>query len=829
LNQLDDRYKAILKEKRATMIYTTPRCIFQVKEPNPSIVGVLWVDRCLQGEIDEVWKTYKEGKGEKLKKKVKERCDHLGQVKQPFLFGFKEIFYMNDNKCEVKEGTFSIKELFRMPESGTKKTPFDIFEAVTDGSEYQNEKNQIYCNFKYDVNPCDHDKLNQFKVDFNKSTSKPDRNLSLNQKKTKFLFEEALFEYFHNVQDFSLSIPSTPHLTFSNSFYIYPFTLNLSVKASNLLIKVTYRSDDQINSPSEKRIGDSYSGELKDFGVTSVTFGQKNPQFFNEIRIEPGIPPSTKDHLFFEIYDVSTNKYTNEPGILGSCVMTCIGFSFLPLFKDKAYLDDGNYRLLVYKQLAHGYLDEKSKLTELPKSNFDLIVKNGSTLYTSDPKIGQVFDLCNQLRVLLMEKKIVRKTQDENYLFFEKVEKFLIEAVQFFDKIFFDDQELYFFELTPKLSVILNLLYSLSTQISLLAPTSKNEEEENDEYVSHKVRATESIASLRFYVFQAIVHIIQGVEETTQITQRENQVLTLFVQSFFENPKGLLKPFYEELLENWTLYILKTQHTNIDDYKREILTAKTGISSTPTELTSPRKSPRGTRKSSEAEQRLSSLNVKVSNSISFVDSLNVSWVFFDTIVKSLALYTKTNDYKDEFPQDIAKQESFLKVLCEFIDAFSLKVELCLKKKNEILKHIGTFANNQLALFISDIIPFLPVKHVFEICKKYFSTLDTSQTQDVERLQLKLNFFTVLLDHDYFMELVKRDTTGVISTELSSLFYDCLTKHGYLNSSLREKALQTISVALTKIDFDERYQSLEDKTILADMLYPFAKLVCSCCE
>ena len=655
LSQLDEVYKAQLLENRKKSIYDPPKCVFEVKEPNQSIVGVLWVDRCLQGDIDEVWKIYKEGKGEKIKKKEKERVQHLGQIKQPFLFGFKEIFYLNDNKVEVKEGTFSIKELFRVPSTGPKKHAFSIFDGIDEDKGYQNEKNQLDCNFKYDVNPCSSDKLSQFKVDYNKSPSKPERNLTLNQKKTKFLFEEAIYEYFHNVQDFSLSIPSTPYLHFSNSFYIYPFTLNLSSKATNLLIKVTFRSDDQINSPSEKRIGDSYSGSLKDFGVTSVTFNQKNPQFFDEIRIEPAVPASPKDHLFFEIYDVSTNKATNEIGILGTCVMTCIGFAFLPLFKDYASLDsDQGYRLTVYKQLAHDYLNEKTKLTELPKSHFDLHIRNGTTLYPSDPKIGQFFQLSNQLRNILMGLKIIRKTQEENYLFYNEVDKFLLESCQFFDKIFFIGNDLYFDQLTPKASVILNLFFNFITQLESLIPTSENEEEENDDFVSHKLRTETSIKQLHVYLFQAIIKIIQGIENVSQLSERENQVLTLFIQNFFENPKGLKIPFYEQLLNIWTEFILSTQNISIDNFSREILSQKTGsLSTIESTISSPRlKSPRGgNRKSLEGgatvdQLKRLSLNPSIENPISFVDSLNVSWLFFDTMVKSLGLYTKTNECKD---------------------------------------------------------------------------------------------------------------------------------------------------------------------------------------
>eukprot|EP01080_Neovahlkampfia_damariscottae_P000786 gene786-9036_t len=836
LSQLDDAYKAELLELRKKAIYDPPKCVFEVKEPNASIIGVLWVDRCLQGDIDEVWKIYKEGKGDKLKKKVKEKVQHLGHIKQPFLFGFKEIFYLNDNKVEVKEGTFSIKELFRVPDSGTKKHAFSIFEGIEEDKGYQNEKNQLDCNFKYDVNPCSSDKLSQFKVDYNKSPSKPERNLSLNQKKSKFLFEEAIYEYFHNVQDFALSIPSTPYLHFSNSFYIYPFTLNLSSKATNLLIKVTFRSDDQINSPAEKRIGDSYSGALKDFGVTSVTYGQKNPQFFDEIRIEPAVPASPKDHLFFEIYDVATNKATNEPGILGTCVMTCIGFAFLPLFKDHAYLDsEQGYRLTVYKQLAHGYLDEKTKLTELPKSHFDLHIRNGTTLYPSDPKIGQFFELSNQLRNLLMGLKIVRKTQEEKYLFFNEVDKFLVEASQFFDKIFFVGRDLYYDQLTPKASVVLNLFFNFMTQLNSLVPTSENEEEENDDFVSHKIRTESTIKTLHVHLFQAIVKFIQGIEDISQLSERENQLLTLFIQNFFENPKGLKKPFYEEILNIWTDFILSTQSISIDNYTRDILASKTGIFQTPSsEPVSPRmKSPRtsGGRKSQENLEKLDakrlSFNPQIENPISFVDSFNVSWIFFDTMVKSIALYTKTNENKDDFPQDIAKQESFKDSLCNFIDAFGLKVELCLKKKNSNLKHIAYFANNQFALFICDIIQFIPIKYVFEILKKYFSVLDTKKSVDPDRLKLKIEFFTVLLDHDYYMEILKRDSENIIGDELAPLLFECLTikdskPKNY--SLLRERTLQTFSVSLTKIDFDTRYQTLKDKSILSDSLFLFIKSV-----
>jgi hypothetical protein len=84
--------------------------------------------------LEDTFKAYKEAsaqKLEKIRKKAKDTFRYLSGMRMPFLFGFMRLHYHNEkSEYEVREGTQTIRELYRIPTNASASTHFDILDYL---------------------------------------------------------------------------------------------------------------------------------------------------------------------------------------------------------------------------------------------------------------------------------------------------------------------------------------------------------------------------------------------------------------------------------------------------------------------------------------------------------------------------------------------------------------------------------------------------------------------------------------------------------------------------------------------------------------------------
>lgn len=787
LSMLPESYKAELSNRRKKMIYQQPKCAFFVENPHTEIVLVLWVERIFHGDITEAWKTYKEeAKTDKLAKKLKEKSDFMFRTRQPFLFGFKHLFILDGSKIEIKEGTVQIQDLYRVPETGIKK-PFSIYEAVNDEKGLLSEKNQLNCSFKFFINHATFDKFDQFSIEYNESKNKVQRDkFKFYKKSSKFHIDEKVFEYFDVVQSFP---PIYHTLSFNNTFYLYPETVSINTGMfstfSNVIINICYKDNDKPHGPRSKRIliGNEYYSQY----WTSVTYNQKNPQFFDEVKIDFIPPFNESQNVLFEFYHVSNAKASTdvEEG-LGKVQLTLAGYSFLAL---SSVPEEGSkFTLKVYSNIKDGYLTS-TNLPEIKGSSFEVGIKLFSSVCSHNKDISTLFNLVDDQKKVTDEKK--SKTNSNPKKYYQNagyIDKFFKEKK--LDFTFTPNETTNYEEVYNKFPLIMRVLCSLSSSIYYLYPkdVQDGEGELIEEYTKFKDFTREQVKNYSYTMFEQMTRLLLGVEDVDKIYGRMNPSINSFIHNHFKNPKEIPKPFFILFLQVWTYFIQKSdKETNVEkDFIFEE-SAKTNNLSIKKDK----------RKSKEKTEAPKLDYTKLPPKLTYAHSFGTSWVFFDIIVKSMITYSQTDLFTKDFPKECVNSKEFYEVFDEFLDALVPKLLFCLEKQstNPNLANVASYTNCQLSLFICDILPLLTNKK--DVIRKYCSLL--SEKKSAESLNLRLHFFEILTDKKILISVSDLCPSEYGETLFHSLSLPDTPKQN--NKTIREKALYVLFNLLTKYDYD----------------------------
>lgn len=171
---------------------------------------------------------------------------------------------------------------------------------------------------------------------------------------------------------------------FKSLLYLYPISLKYDTqkvysRARNIVIKIEFRDRD-IDCLSTQALNcifktnsslNSLNCDLNScfapFYKTIVTHHNKNPQFYDEIKLLLPLNLHEKHHILFKFYHISCNnaKSVHEDfdtslsesniNLNGKNVESLIGFSWLPVFKN-GKLFNGEKSLPIAQNLPNNYL-----------------------------------------------------------------------------------------------------------------------------------------------------------------------------------------------------------------------------------------------------------------------------------------------------------------------------------------------------------------------------------------------------------------------------------------------------------------------------------------
>lgn len=431
-------------------------CIFDVTHPSTELFLVVKLEKILQGDIGECAEPYM--KEEKNKEKIKfnavAACERLGRYRMPLAWTAISLMNLVNNEPSVERedqttsssnsldrkssgsGLDSFKKranmgsltgrgsLDRYSGSGEKRRSWspedfvsglDTFRPLTitissffrqeserlkDDDLYkflQDLKRPCYLmkklkvipgNLKMEISPCPEDLKYVLTPELAKILPYPDQK----GRPVKEILEFPAREIF------------VPHETFRNLIYVYPKELNFTNRgirdlgsARNLVIKVELKSGESV--ALESIFGKSSCPEFSKEAYTSVSYHNKCPSFYDEIKVKLPSKLGPQHHLFFTLYHISCKKKPENPA-----VETPVGYTWIPLLSD-GRLRSGELNLPVmmepppsnYCYIPPDVLLPGTRWLDNHRGVFSVNVEAASSVHPQDKYLDRFLNLCASL------------------------------------------------------------------------------------------------------------------------------------------------------------------------------------------------------------------------------------------------------------------------------------------------------------------------------------------------------------------------------------------------------------------------------------------------
>ncbi|KAG7253554.1 hypothetical protein CRUP_028116, partial [Coryphaenoides rupestris] len=127
------------------------------------------------------------------------------------------------------------------------------------------------------------------------------------------------------VLEFPSSEVYVPHSIYRNLLFVYPQRLNFVnrlTSARNITIKIQFMSGEDAGSTMPVIFGKSCGPEFLQETYTAVTYHNKSPDFYEEVKLALPARLTERHHLLFTFYHISCQQKQNQP----TCE-TLIGYS----------------------------------------------------------------------------------------------------------------------------------------------------------------------------------------------------------------------------------------------------------------------------------------------------------------------------------------------------------------------------------------------------------------------------------------------------------------------------------------------------------------------
>jgi hypothetical protein len=474
----------------------TTRALFSVSHANAGTYLLLRIERIVKGDteagVDAYFKhtTMKPKERAKLVKEAEATCARLGKYTQPFAWSAVPVFDERGNFILERETVF--RDLVRIKNDHTDEKLYELIKK----KEKETKLKPIPGQCKLEVTLLDakgKDKELPGRIDPSYLPVIPTSRDKLIREVASFVDERA---------------EPQPCLSYVNHLYVYLEHVNLSKYkgkgARNIGIRVQLKEND--SDPLAPGLpvfyGTSSHAKFVNYADTAVTYQNKKPVFYQEMKLELPSKLGPGHHLLFTFFNVGIKPKTNAETICGHAI--------LPLL-------DSNGRIIA---------DEQRKLpvaSSLPLS------------YRAESQAENITWLDNMRPQFIFRTKLVSTvfTQDEHlHRFFvhhstAKDDFELCQALENLGKVG-EHVHVQFFP------VILNQLW--------------------------EVMCNRSSAAAR----QALItlpSILRNVEMLTLVSGRrtQNPYLSSYVHLMFDLPKGSKGLLFQEIVRHW-IALLNDNH-----------------------------------------------------------------------------------------------------------------------------------------------------------------------------------------------------------------------------------------------------------------------------
>ncbi|XP_045559244.1 dedicator of cytokinesis protein 8 isoform X2 [Salmo salar] len=801
-----DQFKGFLKPHTPQTDHSTlsRAAIFSITYPSPDIYLVIKIEKVLQqGEISDCAEPYmvmketdsakNKEKLEKLRNQSEMFCQRLGRYRMPFAWATVNImnvistatldrdttdsdsingkssslekrgqlprrnserFGTMEDQCNMsafKPATITISTFCK--QEGDRLSDEDLFKFLADIKKFSSLQRRIKTipgTIKLDVTPV-HDN--------------PVACLSTELIPVKPLAEKNVRPV-KEVLEFPSSEVYVPHSTYRNLLYVYPQRLNfvnrLTSGGRNITIKIQFMSGEDPSCVMPVIFGKSNGPEFVQEVYTPVTYHNKSPDFYEEVKMALPARLTERHHLLFTFYHISCQQKQNQTG----ASETLIGYSWLPILSTDR-LQTGQYCLpIALDRLPVNYsLHSPERITpqvppvkwmESHKGVFNLEIQAVSSVHTQDNHLERFFTLCHALEGGVTFPLRVRE---------EKIPENKLEHELKLSIISLSSSRLE--PLVLYLHLVLDKLFTLIMQPMVIAGQTAN------------------LAQIAFESVVSIVNSLHNSQELARDQQGRNGLLATYLYWVFRlpdsnellstGPGGAVPPtegrystmgrasattvgtmLLQSRIRSSSNPDIPAPHSPEDTEVNNILSAKGQNNpgsrmSTYVDVSShPQSSTGGTRPSNRKFHEELALQIVVSTGVCRENAYKYAWFFFELLVKSMAQHVSQLE-KQDVPRRSRFSDRFKDDVTTIVSVVTAEMGTILVKQQKELEQAEK-VNISLAFFLYDLLSLMDRGFVFILVKNYCNQMSAKTVSMPTLISMRLEFLRILCSHEHYLNL-----------------------------------------------------------------------------
>uniref|UniRef100_A0A8C3PM81 Dedicator of cytokinesis 8 n=1 Tax=Calidris pygmaea TaxID=425635 RepID=A0A8C3PM81_9CHAR len=537
------------------------------------------------------------------------------------------------------------------------------------------------------------------------------------------------------ILEFPIREVYVPHTIYRNLLYVYPQRLNFAnrpASARNITIKIQFMCGEDPSCAMPVIFGKSSGPEFVQEIYTAITYHNKSPDFYEEVKIKLPAKLTEKHHLLFTFYHISCQPKQ------GASVETAIGYSWLPILLNDR-LQTGCYCLPVaLDKLPFHYSIHSPEWVEGHKGVFGVEVQAVSSVHTQDNHLEKFFTLCHSLEsqvtfpIRLMDQKITEAALEHEL----KLSIICLNSSRLEPLVLF-------------LHLVLDKLFQLAVQPMVIAGQTANFSQ---------------------FAFESVVAIVNSLHNSKDLSKDQhgrNCLLASYVYYVFRLPdpqREVVKPgnigarvaevFFlsvgSKLLQSRVISCsnpdITVTQTATDEEVKSIMSSKLiSNAEPPDKLTG--ELPRKRRIHFHEEL---ALQMVVSTGMVRESVFKYAWFFFELLIKSMAQYVhniekqdnpRRSRFSDRFKDDIT---TIVSVVTSEIAALLVKPQ----KESEQAEKI----NISLAFFLYDLLSLMDRGFVFNLIKHYCNQLSNKLNSLSTLISMRLEFLRILCSHENYLNL-----------------------------------------------------------------------------
>uniref|UniRef100_A0A8C3USL8 Dedicator of cytokinesis 8 n=1 Tax=Catharus ustulatus TaxID=91951 RepID=A0A8C3USL8_CATUS len=766
--------------------------VFSVTYPSPDIYLVIKIEKVLQqGEIGDCAEPYmvlKEGEAgktkekiEKLKAQAESFCQRLGKYRMPFAWipiSLTNFFNVSTLEREIQEteglnGTC----LTFLSES---QIPSHVLSAFlfNHTNNYKLIVLSLHIYF-YEGDRLSDEDLFKFLADFKRSSSLQRRIKTLpGMLKVEIspapenigycltpellplkAFSENRNRPHKEILEFPIREVYVPHTIYRNLLYVYPQRLNFAnrlASARNITIKIQFMCGEDSSCAMPVIFGKSSGPEFVREIYTAITYHNKSPDFYEEVKIKLPAKLTEKHHLLFTFYHISCQPKQ------GTSVETLLGYSWLPILLNDR-LQTGHYSLPVAldKLPLHYSIHSPEKIpsqtppikwVEGHKGVFIVEVQAVSSVHTQDNHLEKFFTLCHSLEnqvtfpIRVMDQKITEASLEHEL----KLSIICLNSSRLEPLVLF-------------LHLVLDKLFQLAVQPMVIAGQTAN------------------FSQFAFESVVAIVNSLHNSKELSKDQHGRNCLLASYVYYVFRLPDPQREVVKPGMVESRYYTFGRTSAVSVGSkllQSRVISCSNPDITVTQAAADEEVKSIMSSKPVDHSSSRMSyyaegandmsglcastrpsnkkhfheelALQMVVSTGMVRESVFKYAWFFFELLIKSMAQYVhniekqdnpRRSRFSNRFKDDIT---TIVSVITSEIAALVVKPP----KESEQAEKI----NISLAFFLYDLLSLMDRGFVFNLIKHYCNQLSNKLNSLSTLISMRLEFLRILCSHEHYLNL-----------------------------------------------------------------------------